>query len=145
MKWAYRCCRENEVFINYFFGKCDQIRRKLQIWSRLLKKIYNWKLPFLCSEHFLKATRFYGDCVINIIQIGSNLTDIECQTCCLTTLPKSHIRHRWCHPYPSELNYCHWIFLLPQFSEQFLVTRSYSFFSKSCDLNPNRDGLFVGR
>ena len=24
--------------IKYFFSKCDQIRRKLQIWSHLLKK-----------------------------------------------------------------------------------------------------------
>ena len=31
-------CSKNEVFIKDFFSKCDQIRRKLRIWSHLLKK-----------------------------------------------------------------------------------------------------------
>ena len=35
--------------IKDFFSKCDKIRRKLLIWSHLLKKIVNGKLHFLCS------------------------------------------------------------------------------------------------
>ena len=32
-----------------FFSKCEQIRKKLQIWSHLLKEILNGKLQFLYS------------------------------------------------------------------------------------------------
>ena len=32
-----------------FFSKCDQIRRKLRIWSNLLKKYFFGKLHFLFS------------------------------------------------------------------------------------------------
>ena len=44
--------------IEDFFSKCDQIRRKLRIWSHLLKKSFNRKLHFLCSEkhNFQKIT-----------------------------------------------------------------------------------------
>ena len=38
--------------IKDFFSKCDQIRRKLRMWSHLLKKseeILNGKLHCLCS------------------------------------------------------------------------------------------------
>ena len=31
-------CTKNEVSIKDFFSKCDQIRRKLRIWSHLVKK-----------------------------------------------------------------------------------------------------------
>ena len=31
-------CTNNEVSIKAFFSKCDQIRRKLRIWSHLLEK-----------------------------------------------------------------------------------------------------------
>ena len=34
-------------FSKNFFSKCDQIRRKLRIWSHLLKK--SWMENFLCS------------------------------------------------------------------------------------------------
>ena len=34
--------------IKNFFTKCDQICRKLRIWSYLLKKFFNEKLHFLC-------------------------------------------------------------------------------------------------
>ena len=30
--------KKKEVFLKYFFGKYDQIYRKLQIWSHSLKK-----------------------------------------------------------------------------------------------------------
>ena len=36
--------------INNLFTKCDQIRKNLQIWSYLLKKYFNGKLPFLCGN-----------------------------------------------------------------------------------------------
>ena len=35
--------------IKDFFSKCDQIRRKWDIWSHLLKKSLMEKLHFLCS------------------------------------------------------------------------------------------------
>ena len=37
--------------INDFFSKCDQIRRKLWIWSHLLKKSLMENFHFLCSGH----------------------------------------------------------------------------------------------
>ena len=46
--------------IKDFFSKCDQIRRKLRIWSHLLKKPLMKKLHFLCSgtESLIKAHVF---------------------------------------------------------------------------------------
>ena len=35
--------------IKDFFSKCDQIRRKLRIWSHLLKKSLTENFNFLCS------------------------------------------------------------------------------------------------
>ena len=35
--------------IKDFFSKCDQIRKKLQIWSHLLKKSSMENVIFLCS------------------------------------------------------------------------------------------------
>ena len=34
----YQHCTYNDVFVNDFFSKCDQIHRKLLTWSHLLKK-----------------------------------------------------------------------------------------------------------
>ena len=44
-----------KVFIKDFFSKCDEIRRKLRIWSQLLKKssIKNF-IFFFCSQNELK-------------------------------------------------------------------------------------------
>ena len=36
--------------IKDFFSKCDQIRRKLRIWSHLLKKYLMENFIFLCSD-----------------------------------------------------------------------------------------------
>ena len=36
--WHWCHCTKNEVSAKDFFSKCDQIRRKLRIWSHLLKK-----------------------------------------------------------------------------------------------------------
>ena len=38
--------------INDIFSKCDQIHRKLRIWSHLLEEILNGKLHFLCSVSY---------------------------------------------------------------------------------------------
>ena len=43
--------------IKGFFSKCDQIRRKLRIWSHLLKKSLIKKLHFLCIV--MEITRVY--------------------------------------------------------------------------------------
>ena len=57
-KAAGNTVQKNEVSVKDFFSKCDQIRRKLRIWSHLLKKSlmenfifcavlgYHWYKPF---------------------------------------------------------------------------------------------------
>ena len=45
-------CTKDEVSIKDFFSKCDQIRRKLRIWSHLLKKSLLENFIFLCSDPF---------------------------------------------------------------------------------------------
>ena len=42
-----------KFFIKDFCSKHDQICRKLQIWSYLLKKSFNGQLHFLCGDCFL--------------------------------------------------------------------------------------------
>ena len=37
--------------IKDFLSKCDQVRRKLAIWSHLLKKSLMENFHFLCSEY----------------------------------------------------------------------------------------------
>ena len=37
--------------INDFFSKCDQIRRKLQIWSHLLKKL-SMEILIFCAVYY---------------------------------------------------------------------------------------------
>ena len=41
--------------IKDFFSKCDQIRRKLQIWSHLLKKSLKWKTSFFVQWELTKV------------------------------------------------------------------------------------------
>ena len=43
--------------IQHFFNKCDQISRKLQIWSHLLKKPSMEKFIFLCSDGSYKGRK----------------------------------------------------------------------------------------
>ena len=40
-----------KFFIKDFFGKCDQIRRKLRIWSHLLKKSFMENFIFCAVMH----------------------------------------------------------------------------------------------
>ena len=47
-----------KLFIKDFFSKCDQIRRKLQIWSHLLKEIFNGKLHF-CTVMCYKLLSYF--------------------------------------------------------------------------------------
>ena len=46
--------QKNKFSIKDFFSKCDQIRRKLRIWSRLLKKSLMENFIFLWSEYTIK-------------------------------------------------------------------------------------------
>ena len=45
--------QEMKFSIKYFFSKCDQIRRKLRIWSHLLKKCLMENFIF-CALTFMK-------------------------------------------------------------------------------------------
>ena len=49
MGWGRRMilCTKSEVLLENFFSKCDRIRRKLQIWSYLLKKSLMGNFIFL--------------------------------------------------------------------------------------------------
>ena len=46
-----------KFFIKDFLSKCDQILKKLCIWSRLLKKSLMEDLYFLCSESMKGTVR----------------------------------------------------------------------------------------
>ena len=46
-------CTKNEFFIKDFFSNCDQIHRKLGIWSHLLK--WSWMENFIFCAVFCKA------------------------------------------------------------------------------------------
>ena len=45
--------------IRDFFSKCDQICRKLRIWSHLLKKSLTENFIFLCSGWYTKGVKFF--------------------------------------------------------------------------------------
>ena len=47
--FVFYTAQEMKFSIKDFFSKCNQICRKLQIWSHLLKKFFIGKLHFLCS------------------------------------------------------------------------------------------------
>ena len=44
------CTLQKKFPVEDFFSKCDKIRKKLQIWSHLLKKFLIENLHFLCSD-----------------------------------------------------------------------------------------------
>ena len=48
--------KKNKFFIKYFLIKCDQIRRKLPIWSHLLKKVLMENLLFRAVPVYLPLT-----------------------------------------------------------------------------------------
>ena len=47
---VHRTAQKMKFYIKDFFSKCDQIRRKLWIWSHLLKKSLIANFISLCSE-----------------------------------------------------------------------------------------------
>ena len=47
-----------KIFIKDFSNKCDHIRRKLRIWSNLLKKSLLENFILLCSVDFVKHLRY---------------------------------------------------------------------------------------
>ena len=51
LKIAYYTAQKMKFSIKDFFSKCDQIRRKLRIWLRLLKKSLNENFIF-CAVLF---------------------------------------------------------------------------------------------
>ena len=54
-------CTKNKFSIKDFFNKCDQILRKLWIWSHLLKKS-------LMENFIFCALNFFGNIAYNIFQ-----------------------------------------------------------------------------
>ena len=58
--------------IKDLFSNCDQIHRKLQIWSHLPKKILNLKRHILCSENVL--------CVMLYLRLSGNVDTININT-----------------------------------------------------------------
>ena len=63
MKCKQRCIK-TEVFIKDLFSKCDQICRKLQIWSQLLKKSLMENFSFCAVE-----IKYFGDFTFKMCQI----------------------------------------------------------------------------
>ena len=56
--------------INYFFSKCDQIRKKLRIWLHLPKKSLMENFIFLCSDRIFNKPLFFGTKLKNYIAIN---------------------------------------------------------------------------
>ena len=62
--------------IKDFFSKCDQIRRKLQIWSHLPKKSLMENFIFCAVQPFFAATEFCKCAsVLNISQYNNRKVD----------------------------------------------------------------------
>ena len=63
--WMYYYhCTKNEVFhIKDFFSKCDQIHRKLRIWSHLLKKSLNENFCF-GAVHFVSNLNLLNNFIL---------------------------------------------------------------------------------
>ena len=57
-----KCCTKMKFSIKDFFSKCDQIRRKLRIWSYLLKKSLIENFTF-CTVRVLNMP-------LTLIQLG---------------------------------------------------------------------------
>ena len=48
-KQVFNTAQKMKFSIKGFFSKCDQIRKKLRIWSHLLKKFLTENFIFLCT------------------------------------------------------------------------------------------------
>ena len=68
----YNLAQTMKFSVKDFFGKCENIRRKLQ---KFTKKIFNEKLHFLCSAapkfHTFTKCKSLNDILVKIVQIQS--------------------------------------------------------------------------
>ena len=53
--WGSATARKMKFSINSFFSKCDQFRRKFQIWSHLLKKLLMVKFYIFLNIEIINA------------------------------------------------------------------------------------------
>ena len=75
LKWRMYCetltAQKMKFFIIDFFSKCDKTRRKLRIWSHLLKKSLMKKIFFCVAPHCDYC------CIKNLFQFSKNWNNIE--------------------------------------------------------------------
>ena len=65
--------------IKDFFSKCDQIRRKLQIWSHLLKKLmgnFIFCAVKLLRKDFPKNNKYHKIFNLNTLKLSYNVQNI---------------------------------------------------------------------
>ena len=70
---CYITAQKVKFSITDFFSKCDQIRKKLRIWSHLLKKSV-----ILCSECYYVLSTLWS--FLLIWEIPKNMAKMICQT-----------------------------------------------------------------
>ena len=63
-------CKKQIFSIKDFFSQCDQIRRKLQIWSHLLKK--SLMENFIFCDVFSPGNEFKIQCYHNNLKVSSD-------------------------------------------------------------------------
>ena len=73
---SFKHYKKNKFFIKDFFSKCDQIRRKLWIWSHLLKKSLMENFNF---------------CAVKDRNISERRQCVKENKICFNCLSKSHI------------------------------------------------------
>ena len=66
---SFHCTKKNEISIKDLFSKCNQIRRKQQIWSHLLKKSL--------MENLIFCAVFYETDIIQIKKLGKSMEKKE--------------------------------------------------------------------
>ena len=86
--------------IKHFFSKCDQIRRKLRIWSHLLKKSLMKSLTnlyFLCSTtKYRKIPKTWNVLMkMQFLYLSSLSSDSSCEYCSLNKLTLSRVSVNW--------------------------------------------------
>ena len=59
--------------ITDFLSKCDQIRRKLRIWSRLLKKSLMDNFIFCVVKHEKVYKCFVQNCLKTVVSVSSKM------------------------------------------------------------------------
>ena len=77
--WVFTAWKMN-TFIKDLFSKCDQICRKMWIWSHLLKKSFMVNFIFLCSASFYNkdspciTLQYFSLCSYHKMWISSRVT-----------------------------------------------------------------------